>query len=103
MDIPEENAGYGDVKEPVLYNLEGGGGPNRDGLEQGDPNSHMDSSIGVQDDGIGFQHKLINGEWLTGTLAEAVLQVPGSNLVTGRRQGQQGEGEQGEFHGLVAA
>ncbi len=103
MHIPEGKAWYGDVNDPILYNLEGGAGPDRDSLEQVDPNSHMDSSIAMQDDGIGFQHKLINGEGLAGTLAEAVLQLPGSNLVTGGRQGQQGEREQGEFHGLVAA
>jgi hypothetical protein len=96
VDISEENAGYEYVSKPFLYNSEGGDGPRRDDIIQGDPNSHVDSSIGVQHNGIGFQHKLINGEGLTNGHAEAVLQNPGLNLATVARPSRE-RGKTGNF------
>ncbi len=96
FEVPNGNAGHGEVNEPRLHNLEVGCRSNRDGQVQGNPNSQMDCSTRLHNQRIRFQYKLINAERLIGTLAEAILQLADLNLAPSS-QGQEGE-EDENFH-----
>jgi hypothetical protein len=95
-DFSNVNAGQGDVKESILYNLQCGSRSDWDGILQSNPNSQMESSTSLHNYWIGFHHHLIDGERLRGPSAEAILQLSDLNLVPSS-QGQKGEEDQG-FH-----